>query len=47
MAKIKEIFLELQNQFGLDLEDMPQDFSMDEYLKKRAEEIKNDNEVTE
>jgi len=47
MGRMKEIFMEIQEQYGENLEDAPVDFSMDEYLQKRAEEIqKSKNEVT-
>lgn len=41
MGRIKEIFIELQNQYGQNLEDAPVDFSMDDYLKMKADEFDN------
>lgn len=39
MGRIKDLVIELQNEFGFDLENLPEGFSMDEYLEKRASEI--------
>ena len=39
MAKMKELYLELQNQYGENFEDLPENFSMEEFLKQKAEEI--------
>lgn len=44
MGRVKEIFIELQNQYGQNLEDAPVDFSMDDYLKMKADEANDDNE---
>ncbi len=41
MAKMKEIFIELQNQYGENLEDLPKDFSMEDYLIEKAKEIES------
>ena len=38
MARIKDLIIELQNEFGFDMEFLPEDFNMDEYLAKKAEE---------
>ncbi len=51
MGRMKEILMEVQEQYGENLEDAPVDFSMNEYLAKRAVEISqerqnNSNEVT-
>lgn len=35
---MKEIFIELQNEYGQDLEYTPVDFSMEAYLKQKAQE---------
>ena len=40
MGRIKDLVIELQNEFGLDMEFLPEDFNMDEYLAKRTVEIK-------
>jgi hypothetical protein len=40
MGRIKDLVIELQNEFGFNMEDMPEDFNMDEYLAKRSGEIK-------
>jgi len=39
MGRIKDLVIELQNEFGFNMEDMPEDFNMDEYLAKRAQEV--------
>jgi hypothetical protein len=39
MARIKDLIIDLQNEFGYDMEFLPEDFNMDEYLAKRAQEI--------
>ena len=39
MGRMKEIFTELQNQYGENLEDAPVDFSMEDYLIQKAEEV--------
>jgi len=39
MAKMKELYLELQNKYGVDFEDLPENFSMEDFLKQKAEEI--------
>lgn len=39
MAKMKELYLELQNQYGENFEYLPENFSMEEFLKQKAEEI--------
>lgn len=41
MGKMKDLFIDLQNQFGLNLEDMPEDFSMDNYIAEKAKEIED------
>jgi hypothetical protein len=40
MGRIKDLVIELQNEFGFDMEFLPEDFNMDEYLAKRSGEIK-------
>jgi hypothetical protein len=42
MGKMKEIFMELQEQYGENLENLPDNFSQEEYLDKRANEMKNE-----
>lgn len=39
MGRIKDLVIELQNEFGFDMEFLPEDFNMDEYLAKRSQEI--------
>ena len=39
MGRVKEIFIELQNQYGQNLEDAPEGFSMEDYLKRKADEM--------
>ena len=41
MGRIKDLIIELQNEYGQELENMPDDFSMDDYLKLKAAEITN------
>jgi hypothetical protein len=38
MGRIKDLVIELQNEFGYNMEDMPEDFNMDEYLASKANE---------
>lgn len=45
MGHIKELFIDLQNEFGLNLENMPEDFSTEDYLKERAKEIEKSKEI--
>ena len=42
MGRVKDLVIELQNEFGFDLENLPEGFSMDEYLEKRASEIEEE-----
>ena len=37
MGAIKEIMTELQNQYGYDLELLPEDFDWDEYFKLKSD----------
>lgn len=39
MARMKEIYTDLQNQYGMNLEYAPVDFSLDEYLKEVADKM--------
>ena len=39
MGRIKDLIIELLNEYGQELENMPNDFSMDDYLKLKASEI--------
>lgn len=36
---MKELYTDLQNQYGQNLEDAPSNFSMEAYLKQKAQEI--------
>ena len=42
MARIKDLIIDLQNEYGYDMEFLPEDFNMDEYLAKRASEIEEE-----
>lgn len=39
MGRIKDLVIELQNVYGQELEEMPEDFSMEDYLKMKAVEM--------
>lgn len=41
MGRIKDLVIELQNEFGFDMEFLPEDFNMDEYLSKKSKEKTN------
>lgn len=45
MGRIKDLVIELQNEFGYDMENMPEGFNMDEYLEKRSKEISEAEEL--
>ena len=38
MGRVKDLVIELQNEFGFDMEFLPEDFNMDEFLEKRSKE---------
>jgi hypothetical protein len=38
MGRVKDLVIELQNEFGFDMEFLPEDFNMDEYLDKKSKE---------
>jgi hypothetical protein len=40
MGRIKDLVIELQNEYGFDLENMPNGFAMDEYLEMKSKEEK-------
>jgi hypothetical protein len=40
MGRVKDLVIELQNEFGFDMEFLPEDFNMCEYLSKKSGEIK-------
>jgi hypothetical protein len=40
MGRMKDLFIELQNEYGYNLEDLPEGFSMEEYLN--SQNIKED-----
>jgi len=45
MGRMKELFTELQNEYGQNLEFAPVDFSMEAYLKQKAQETQeNENQ---
>lgn len=39
MGRIKDLVIELQNEYGYDLENLPEGFSMDEYLEMKSKEV--------
>ena len=41
MGRVKDLVIELQNEFGFDMEFLPEDFNMDEYLSKKSKEKTN------
>ena len=41
MGKLKEIYIDLQNKYGVNLEDAPNDFSIDSYLESLSEIVVN------
>jgi hypothetical protein len=52
MGRIKDLVIELQNEFGFDMEFLPEDFNMDEYLAKKSgekelfcQQVKSDTDV--
>jgi hypothetical protein len=43
MGAIKNLFIELQNEYGMNLEFLPKDFDIQKYMQEKAnEKIKND-----
>jgi hypothetical protein len=36
MGRIKDLFIELQNKYGENMEDLPAKFSMEEYLLEKS-----------
>ena len=38
MGRVKDLVIELQNEFGFDMEFLPEDFNMYEYLEKKSKE---------
>ena len=38
MGRIKDLVIELQNEYGFDLENLPENFSVDEYLEMKSRE---------
>jgi hypothetical protein len=44
MGRIKDLVIELQNEYGVELENIPEDFSMEDYLKLIASEITTSDE---
>jgi hypothetical protein len=39
MGRIKDLVIDLQNEYGYDLENLPEGFSMDEYLEMKSKEV--------
>lgn len=44
MGAIKEIMVELQNQYGYDLEYLPEDFDWDAHFKSKSDELDKEND---
>jgi hypothetical protein len=42
MAIMKNIYIDLENIYGVDLIDAPDDFSVDDYIKELSEKSKQD-----
>lgn len=40
MGRIKDLVIELQNEYGYELENLPEGFSIEEYMAQKAQEIK-------
>jgi len=45
MGRIKDLVIDLQNEYGYDLENLPEGFSMDEYLEMKSKEISESKEL--
>lgn len=45
MGRIKELVIDLQNEYGYDLENLPEGFNMDDYLEMKAREISEAREL--
>lgn len=41
MGRIKDLAIDLMNEYGENLVDLPEDFDMEAYLKERAEQAKH------
>ncbi len=41
MGKIKELLIDLQNEYGKELEDLPEGFDFDAYLSEKASVSEN------
>lgn len=39
MGRIKDLVIELQNEYGFDLENLPEGFSVDDYLEMKSKEV--------
>jgi len=39
MGRIKDLVIELQNEYGYELENLPEGFSMDDYLEMKSKEV--------
>ena len=40
MGRIKDLVIELQNEYGFDLENLPEGFSVDDYLEMKSKEVR-------
>lgn len=38
MGRIKDLVIDLQNEYGYNLEDLPEGFDMDRYLEEKSKE---------
>ena len=45
MGRIKDLVIDLQNEYGYDLENLPEGFSMDEYLEMKSKDISESKEL--
>ena len=45
MGRIKDLVIDLQNEYGYNLENLPEGFSMDEYLEMKSKEISQEREL--
>ena len=42
MGRMKDLYIDLQNEYGQNLEDLPEGFSMEEYVEKAMQEKQRD-----
>lgn len=41
MGRMKELYTELQNEYGQNLEGAPENFSMENYLRQKSQELES------